>query len=85
MSINLHIKRLVIGDIGIDPQRLDEVNSATRSELEKQIRALGLGSNLQSHHANKRLDGGQIPGGNNLNPVKTGQQIGRAVFRGIRK
>jgi len=84
MSISLHIKRLVIDDIGIDPQRLNEVNAATRVELERQIRALGLGSGLQSHHANKRLDGGQISG-NNPEPGRIGQQIGKAVFRGIRK
>ena len=85
MNINLHIKRLVIDDIGIDPHRLDDLKCATESEIARQLRTHGLGSTMQSHHKNKPLDGGRISIGNTLEPGRIGQQIGKAVFRGIKK
>ncbi len=85
MNINLHIKRLVIDGISIDPHRLDALKCATQCEIATQLRTHGLGSSMASQHMNKPLDGGRISISNTLEPGRIGRQIGKAVFRGIKK
>ena len=85
MNINLHIERIVINDIGIDPHRLDELRSAVQSELTRQLRTHGPGYTLQVHTEKKPVDGGLIPSSSTPGPKTFGQQIGSAIFRGIKK
>ena len=85
MNINLHIERIVINDSGIDPHRLDELKSAIQSELTRQLQTRGLGSTLLKNQKRKAVDGGLISGSSTLGPKSFGQQIGGAIFRGIKK
>ena len=85
MNIKLHIKLLVMDDIGIDPQQVDKLKSVDQGELARQLQFRGFGSAMQSHHKYKPVDGGSISIGNTLKPDKLGQQIGAAVVRGLRK
>ena len=83
MNINLHIDRLVIDDIGVDPQRLDDLKIAAQSELTHQLQSHGIGPGIQSLNGKRPVDGGQISGSNTQQPKNIGQQIGKAIYRGI--
>lgn len=85
MSINLHIKRLVIDDIGIQTVHLNELKTAIQSELTLQLRTHGITPALQSRPANKPLNGGFIKSSNRPEPTSFGKQIGKAIFQGINK
>jgi len=83
MNINLHIDRLVIDDIGFDPRRLDDLKIAVQSELKRQLQSHGIGPGIQSLDGKRPVDGGQIAGSKSLQPKNFGQQIGKAIYRGI--
>ena len=84
MSINVHIRRIFIDDIGVGHDQLNSLKSATRFELERQIKAQGLRPELRPGYQNKRVDGGRISV-NSAEPASLGAQVGRAIFRGISK
>lgn len=85
MNINLHIDRLVIDDIGLDPQRLDVLKIAVQSELARQLQSHGIGPGIRSLDGKKPVDGGQIQVSNTLQPKNFGRQIGQAIYRGIKQ
>ena len=83
MNLNLHIERLVIDGIGIDPRQVDNLKSAVQSVLARRLQIHGLGSAMQPHRKQQPVNGGSISISNNPEPERLGQQIGDAVFRGL--
>lgn len=85
MSINLHIEHLIIDGIDIKPHQINKLKLAIESMLKQQLLTPGASSAVKSHHNHKSVRGGSIIVGKNFKPVGLGQQISKAVYRGIGK
>ena len=85
MNINLHIERLVLDGITVEPHQRSELKAAVESELRQQLTSQGIGSTVQSDGNRHLVRGDPILIENNLKPASLGQQIGNAVYRGIGK
>ncbi|TQV82485.1 hypothetical protein FKG94_07015 [Exilibacterium tricleocarpae] len=83
MKINLHIERLVVSGIDIKPNRTKELKLAVESALMRKL--VDHGGAIQSRGNCGTLDGGLVSGSATGTPANLGNQIGRAVYRGIGK
>jgi len=85
MNINLHIERLVLEGIPLDPGQRPLLQTAVEAELTRLLTSGGLSDALQSGGAlyNVRATGIQLA--NNGSPARLGEQIAGAVYRGIGK
>jgi len=85
VNINLHIERLVIDGIDFDSTCTEQLKFTAESTLRHYLQTQGLGSEIQSLHQHRPVDGGAIPISNPPRPDRLGKQIGNAVFRSIKK
>ena len=85
MNINLHIERLVLDGISLEPYQRADLKAAVESELSRLLVSNGLGSGVQSNNSYRSISGGSISIENTQRPTSLGQQIGSAVYRGIGK
>jgi hypothetical protein len=79
MKINLHIERLVLDGLPIAHHQVPLVQAALETELRRLFADKGMHSRLNfSSGASPRVAAPTIQGLND-NPVRTGEQIARAV------
>ncbi len=85
MNINLHIERLVLDGISVEPHQRAELKAAVETELSQQFIENGISGNIQENSDANLIRGGMIllEGSNHL--PNLGLQIGKAVYRGIEK
>lgn len=84
MNINLHIDRLILDDVGIEPHQINALKSSVESGLKRQVISRGIVSILNSHHR-RIVNGGSISIGNTRKPDNIGQLISNSIYRGIGK
>ena len=85
MKINLHIDRLVLDGISVEPHQRAELKIAVESELSRLLVSNGFSSGVQSSNNFRVASGGVISIENIREPSSLGHQIGNAVYRGIGK
>lgn len=85
MNINLHIDRLVLDGLPIEHRDGPLVKAAVEVELGRLLTAKGLANSLLSGGATPSVPAPGIQVPHDPNPARLGQQIGRAVYRGIGK
>jgi hypothetical protein len=85
MKINLHIERLVLNEVSVEPNQRAELKVAVETELRQQLVSQGIGSAIQSNNNRHLVSGGSISIDNIYKPESFGQQIGNAVYIGIRE
>lgn len=85
MNINLHIERLVLDGISVEPHQRAELKAAVEIELGHLLVLNGVGSGVQSNNSFRAISGGFVSIENNQKPENLGQQIGVAVYEGVKK
>ena len=85
MKINIQIERLVLDRLRVEHQQGALLKAAVEAELSRLLVANGLANNLMSGGAVDSIRAPGIQFGSDSNPVKLGQQIGRALNGGIGK
>jgi len=85
VNINLHIERLVLDGVSVEPQQRAELKAAVQTQLSHLLMSEGIGSSLQSHNNFREISGGSILTENLHKPTSFGEQIGDAVYRSIKK
>lgn len=85
MNINLHIERLVLDGIPLGPGQRLLLQVAVEAELTRLLENSGLSDALQSGGALYSVRTAGIQLANNATPERVGEQIARAVYRGIGK
>ena len=85
MNVNLHIERLILDGVGIDPQQRHSLQSAVEQELAQLLTTGGLASALTGGGAVPRVAGPSIQLGGVNSPGELGSQIAHSVYRGIGK
>ncbi|MGO1500975.1 MAG: hypothetical protein ACTHWH_06785 [Marinobacter sp.] len=85
MNINLHIERLIVDDIDIQPQQRGELKAAVTAALRQQLVSQGTAFSTQSHTSFSSVNAGSISLPTSPGTESLGQQIGHAIYRGIDK
>jgi hypothetical protein len=85
MNVNLHIERLILEGLTLQPGEHLQVRVAAESELSRLLAAQSWGQSFKEGGAVARLSGGDIQLADGTSPQQIGQQIGRAVFGGINR
>lgn len=85
MNINLHIERLILDGLPLEHRDGALVKAAAEAELGRLLAADGLTGGLNSGGAVASVSAPGIQLANNSSPRKLGQQIARALHRGISK
>lgn len=85
MNINLHIERLVLDDVGIQPHQKNELKEAVASSLRQQFVNQSIGSKSQLEINQSSVSGGSISVANSPSIESLGRQVGNAVYRGVEK
>jgi hypothetical protein len=85
MNVNLHIERLILEGLTLQPGEHLQVRAAAESELSRLLAAQSWGQNLSAGGAVSRLSGGEIQLAEGTSPQHIGQQIARAVFGGLNR
>lgn len=85
MNINLHIERLVLDGVSVEPHQRAELKAAVEAELGYLLVSNGIGQGVQLSNRFRAVSGGVISIENIHEPASLGQQIGNAVYRGIGK
>lgn len=85
MNINVHIDRLILDGIDVEPSQKKELKVAVETELSQQLVNLGIGSTMQSNNNHQSVEGGSFSIENVRRPTRLGQQIGNAVYKGVGK
>jgi len=85
MDINLHIECLVLDGVGVEPQQKYALKAAVESALSQQLVSQGIGSGmrLEASRSSVRADSVSIESSQKTSSL--GQQIGQAIYRGVRK
>jgi hypothetical protein len=85
MNVNLHIERLILDGIDVEPAHRPVLQAALEAELARLLAQGGVGPGLAAGGAVPALrgDGFQLSGGAGGNPRQLGRQIARAVHGGI--
>lgn len=84
MNVNLHIERLILDGIDIEPAHRPILQAALERELGRLIARGGVGPELVAGGAVPSVKGGFELSGTG-NPRQLGRQIARAVYGGIGK
>ncbi len=85
MRINIEIERLVLDRLPVEHRQGPLLKAAVEAELSRLLVANGLANNLMSGGAVDSLSAPTIQLGKDNNPIKLGQQIGRAINGGLGK
>lgn len=83
MNINLHIEKLVLDGVSVEPQQQAELKMAVESELGRLLRSNGIGSGVQLNNSFRAIQGGLITIDMYRKPFALGQQIAQSVHGGI--
>jgi hypothetical protein len=83
MNVNLHIERLVLDGVGIEPGQRDSLQAAIESELRRRFRSGALGSDLVAGAALPHLNAAQIRTTVQVRTADLGQQIAGAIHEGL--
>lgn len=82
MNINLHIERLVLDGINIDPHQRPLLQAALQTELTRLLTERGVSSSLAQGVAMPRLSTADMHL-TGTNPTQLGWQIAQSVYGGI--
>lgn len=85
MNVNLHIDRLVLNGIDIEPAQRPHLQAAVEAELGRLLAEGGISADLAAGTMvpSVRADGFEMSGQGS--PVQLGRQIARSVYGGIGK
>lgn len=83
MNINLHIERLVLDGVNIEPRHRSLLQQAVQTELTRLLVTGGLSQDFAGGFAVPRISAPSIPLAADNQPTQLGQQIARSVYRGI--
>ena len=83
MKINLHIDRLVLDGVNINPGQQHLVQASLEAELSRLLTDQGLASGFARNLAVPRVTTGGIQLSGDNNPSQLGQQIAQSVYGGI--
>ena len=83
MKINLHIERLVLDGLAVEPQQRPLLLAALEAELGGLLAQNGLGSNLSSGGAFRSVRADVINVAENSEPSGLGRQIAQSIHGGI--
>lgn len=83
MNINLHIERLVLDGLAVEPQQQAALKAALEAELAGSLAQNGIASSLQGGGSFAAVQAAAINVGERNEPARLGQQIAQAVYGGI--
>lgn len=83
MNIYVHIERLILDGVSVPPAERPVLQAAVEAELARLLAEGGLSSDLQSGGALPSLPAGGIELPAEGNAGRLGNQIARAVYRGL--
>jgi hypothetical protein len=83
MNINLHIERLVLDGISVEPHQRPALKVAMESELGTLLTSNGLAPSLKNDVALRSIKAGSIEMKAENTPADLGQHIAQVVHRGI--
>lgn len=83
MKINLHIERLVLDGLAVEPQQRHLLQAALEAELGGLLAQNGLGSSLSSGGAFRSVQADAISVGESSGPDGLGRQIAQSIHGGI--
>jgi hypothetical protein len=83
MKINLHIERLVLDGIELEPHQRAGLKAAVEAELAGLLQQNGIASGLQDGASLQAVRAGSISVGEQNEPAQLGRQIGQAIYGGI--
>jgi hypothetical protein len=85
MNINLHIERLILDGVNIQPSQRHLLQASVETELARLLADGGVSSSLAAGGALPHVsaNGLQLAGGND--PTRLGRQIAQSVYGGIGK
>ena len=83
MNINLHIERLVLDGIAVDPHKIADLKASVEAELSQLLISQGIGSAMQSNYNCKSVRGVSFSMENISASLELGHQIGSAVYKGV--
>jgi hypothetical protein len=85
VNVNLHIDRLILDGIDLDPSQRPALQAAVEAELGRLLTEGGIGANLAGGGAVPSVKAGGFEMGGEGSPSQLGQQIARSVYGGIGK
>jgi len=83
MNIELHIERLILDGLQVEPRDRSPLLAAVQVELTRLLAAGGLRSELLSGGALRSIGAGEIQVTNQIDPLQLGNQIAQAVHGGV--
>ena len=83
MNIELHIERLILDGVAVEPHGREEVKAAVVAELTRLLKVNGLRAELLSSKVPFSPGTGEIQVTRQTAPAQLGNQIARAVHGGI--
>jgi hypothetical protein len=84
MKVNLHIDRLVLDGVGLEPHQRAGLKAAVEAELAGSLAGNGLASGLQEGGSLNRVRGASINIGEKNEASGLGRQIARSIHGGIK-
>lgn len=85
MNIELHIERLILDGVAVEPGRSGALRAALEAELTRLLSAGGLSPDLAGGVALPRVSAGAVQLGGEVEPAELGRQIAGSVYGGIGK
>ena len=85
MKINLHIERLVLDGMQIEPGHQEFLQATLQSELLNLIRDRGLGADVLAGGARPSVAASAIQLDSGYSSAQLGRQIAQSVYGGLRK
>ena len=79
MNINLHIERIVLDGLNVEPRDRRTLQAAVESELARLLAGGGLRSEFTSSGALRSLSAGEI----HVTPPATGAQLGNQIAQAV--
>ncbi len=83
MNVNLHIERLVLDGVGIEPGQRHLLKTSVEKELTRLLAESGLSSGLAAGVALPGIGAGNIQFNDGGNPAQMGQKIAQSLHGGI--
>jgi len=83
MNVNLHIERLVLEGIAVEPAHRPALQAALQAELGRLLAQGGVSPSLAAGGAMQSLRAGGFQMSAERHPTRLGRQIARAVYGGL--
>jgi hypothetical protein len=84
MNVNLHIERLILDSIDLQPGQFHLLQAAIETELTRQLSLGGVSQTLMSGGATPSLRTNDIQLSTPVNPEGLGNQIAHALYSGLK-